>query len=76
MAKYIMVDVYDREMVVHQYDSLADAKNDLREMYEEALSRHNLVDGQDSYISEDCMCAWVNGSNDSYDWQIEEIDVG
>lgn len=77
MAKYILVDVYDREIVVYQYDNLADAKKDLREMYEEVCDINNIDmnDQHQSCISEDCTCAWVSVPfGDNYDWQIEEIN--
>lgn len=69
-TKYVMVEVYDREIVVYQYENLEDAKADLRESFEE------VSDGMAEdccYISDDGMVAYVHDV-EPIDWQIEAIN--
>lgn len=73
--KYIIVEVFDREIDVYQYDNLDEAKRDLRKAFNDVVEEHDdLVLDNDYSISDDGTLAFVSiPFGDHYDWMIEEI---
>lgn len=69
MTKYVVLEIIDRDTEYLVYETFEEAVEALREAYEEICSERTIYN---SYIDEDGVYAWANGTF-LYDWQIISV---
>lgn len=76
ITTHVVVEVVDREIVVHRCKSLEEAQNLVKKSYWEVYENCNMKDEADDmcYISDDCMVAYICYVDTVFDWQVEEVN--
>lgn len=76
IVTHIVVEVVDREIVVHRCKSLEEAQNLVKKFYCELYEEYDMKNEADDmcYISDDCMVAYIYLADTVFDWQVEEVN--